>query len=869
MTKIKVDADLTSFESELNKVKQSVAKINAALQGGGNVSGSAASKELDALIKRADKLTATIEKLNKAGAINSKQAGDAAKHFDTMARAAARLEKHADVKEAWASSWLRESAGEQRIRQQLIRSQPAQSGFNNKLVGGASAIAGSLIGGGNVGSSFGAMAGGLVGRLGGPVGTIIGSAIGGALGGRSSSGLSDAKQTAITFSDTRHSLGALTTDFSTLRDTVQNLVGGLGIAHSEAANLAKQFVKTANVTSEQFGDIGESLKTSVGFGRGYGLDPSQSAGFFGTMRQFGVTKNDTDNRRLALMIGESVARGGNNAKMAEVLSSVGNYVSIATRRSLSDVNAGGYLSILNSMTGTGIAGLKNDPSNAAAIIGQADQAFRQGGALGEGSRNFLLHALSKSNPNMTAMDLDLLLGQGLFGSSSKAFGRDSAAFTAADAYGDERLKAHYSNLAGNDQINLSTVMRELERESGGSAEMMMKSLKGVLGMTDEGAAAFYTAYKNDPGMGNLQKVLAGAGIGPEGLNAKAVGSLADIAGASPERLDQIWMGLMNKASDKDIKGVESVLSEHGAGSEQFRDAILRLSNKIDNTDPGDQSRKLQADLNNSIQGLTENFVGVGKELIGVMTDLNAMFKPLIGWLAGKFGFADELIGDTKTKVSEGIGSLSKKIGQSALSGGSTSGDTGDIGARLMSDLMRDHGLTKEQAAGVVGNLMHESAGFKKMQEVNPRGGRGGYGYAQWTGSRRKQFEAWAAQKGLSVDSYEANYGFLNHELMGSENRALRALKQTSSIPEATKVFHDTFERSGIPRMDSRIRNAHAALRLSGDEMPAEQRRKESDKGMSFNASFNGDFRLRDSTGSEIAEPLLMTWGHSPRPAGAN
>ncbi|MBE0436739.1 MAG: hypothetical protein IBX56_13140, partial [Methylomicrobium sp.] len=539
-------------------------------------------------------------------------------------------------------------------------------------------------------------------------------------------------------------------------------------------------------------------------------------------------------------------------------------------------NASGYLSILNSMTGTGIAGLRNDPSNAAALIGQADQSFRQGGALGEGSRNFLLHALSKNNPNLTPMDLDLLLEQGLFGSGEKAFGRDSAAYIAADAYGDERYKKHLDSISTSG-VNLKDMMRILEDESGGSAEMMMKSLKGVLGMTDGGAAAFYTAYKNDPGMGNLQKVLSGAGINPDGLNEKAIGSLAEIAGASPEKLDQIWLGLMNKASDKDIKGVESVLSEHGAGSEQFRDAILRLSNKIDNTDPGDLSRKLQADLNNSIQSLTEQFVGVGKDLIETMISLNRTIKPIADWFAHPLDNVEQAL-DSENFTADGFKENAKgyfkewgkRLGISSGDASPSVGpESGDIGSRLMNDLMRDQGLTKEQAAGVVGNLMHESAGFKKMQEVNPRGGRGGYGYAQWTGSRRKQFEAWAAQKGLSVDSYEANYGFLNHELMGSENRSLRALKKTSSVAESTRVFHDTFERSGIPRMDSRIRNAHAAHRLAGDEMPVEQRVKERDKGASFNANFTGDFRLRDSTGSEIADPLLMTWGHSPKPAGAH
>jgi hypothetical protein len=42
------------------------------------------------------------------------------------------------------------------------------------------------------------------------------------------------------------------------------------------------------------------------------------------------------------------------------------------------------------------------------------------------------------------------------------------------------------------------------------------------------------------------------------------------------------------------------------------------------------------------------------------------------------------------------------------------------------------------AAAFVGNLAHEST---QMQEQHPRGGRGGLGYAQWIGPRRREFEA--------------------------------------------------------------------------------------------------------------------------------
>lgn len=152
-------------------------------------------------------------------------------------------------------------------------------------------------------------------------------------------------------------------------------------------------------------------------------------------------------------------------------------------------------------------------------------------------------------------------------------------------------------------------------------------------------------------------------------------------------------------------------------------------------------------------------------------------------------------------------------------------DANAVGSRLVSDLMRDLNLTQEQAAGVVGNLAHETGGFKHMQEIAPvvPGSRGGFGIAQWTGPRRKAFEAWAAENGLDPNSYEANYGFLQHELKNTpEGAVLGPLSQAQTAEEAARVFSDQFLRPGIPAMGSRLAFAN---QFAGDQpapMPAGQ-----------------------------------------------
>jgi hypothetical protein len=131
----------------------------------------------------------------------------------------------------------------------------------------------------------------------------------------------------------------------------------------------------------------------------------------------------------------------------------------------------------------------------------------------------------------------------------------------------------------------------------------------------------------------------------------------------------------------------------------------------------------------------------------------------------------------------------------------------DIARKLMADV----GLTVAQACGILGNLGHESAGFTAMQEMRPVAGMGGYGWAQWTGPRRRAFEQWCKTNRLNINSDEANYGFLKHELLTTEARSIVELKKTQTIEDATLTFERTFERAGVKAEASRIKYAKRAF----------------------------------------------------------
>lgn len=144
---------------------------------------------------------------------------------------------------------------------------------------------------------------------------------------------------------------------------------------------------------------------------------------------------------------------------------------------------------------------------------------------------------------------------------------------------------------------------------------------------------------------------------------------------------------------------------------------------------------------------------------------------------------------------------------------------------LVALLRRDFDLDLDGAAAIVGNLAHESGGFEKLQEINPTvpGSRGGFGWAQWTGPRRREFEAYASRNGFDLRSDKANYKFLFVELHGPERRALPALRGAHGLREKTIAFEKAFERAGVKHYDSRLRWAQKALeaaRLWDGKFPA-------------------------------------------------
>jgi hypothetical protein len=135
---------------------------------------------------------------------------------------------------------------------------------------------------------------------------------------------------------------------------------------------------------------------------------------------------------------------------------------------------------------------------------------------------------------------------------------------------------------------------------------------------------------------------------------------------------------------------------------------------------------------------------------------------------------------------------------------------------IMRRLMADFALDTDSAAAIVGNLGHESAGFKFLQEIKPLvpGSKGGYGWAQWTGPRRRAYEGYCKSHNLDPASDAANYGYLAYELHATETSAIPAVKRAKTLHDKVIAFELAFERAAPQYKGYPSRERYATLALA-------------------------------------------------------
>lgn len=131
------------------------------------------------------------------------------------------------------------------------------------------------------------------------------------------------------------------------------------------------------------------------------------------------------------------------------------------------------------------------------------------------------------------------------------------------------------------------------------------------------------------------------------------------------------------------------------------------------------------------------------------------------------------------------------------------------------EFFQSKGWTKEQAAGIVGNLQAESS-----RELNPSSvGDGGkaYGIAQWHPDRQANYERNIGNgKSIRQSTFDEQLAFIQWELENTESKAARLLKGAKTAAEAAQIFDQYYERSSGEHRGRRVANANKLI--EGDDM---------------------------------------------------
>jgi hypothetical protein len=123
----------------------------------------------------------------------------------------------------------------------------------------------------------------------------------------------------------------------------------------------------------------------------------------------------------------------------------------------------------------------------------------------------------------------------------------------------------------------------------------------------------------------------------------------------------------------------------------------------------------------------------------------------------------------------------------------------------------DQGWTRNQAAGIVGNLQQESGANLNPSARNPgdaADGTDSVGIAQWNSSRLRNLERFARERGTSSEDFDTQLAFVQYELTQGEKRNVgRALRRTDDVAEAATLIDRQYEVSDGRSSGQRIANA--------------------------------------------------------------
>ncbi|SDH27435.1 lytic transglycosylase domain-containing protein [Nitrosomonas sp. Nm132] len=415
--------------------------------------------------------------------------------------------------------------------------------------------------------------------------------------------IGDAQQEAIGYDRLKRSLGDINVGFDELKSSLRFSAGEIWETFGKTQELAVEFAKISGLSRDQSKNLAKEVAFGGGFSWSLGLDTKQGNQFFAQMRQFKVTNNESDTRRLGLMIGEGIARSGAFSKADELMQAIAGYTANQARMSLTVPNVAGYAGMLSSMVGSGIPGL--DPQGAAAILGRANSAIMQGGGAGEAGQNFLHSILGRLGLN--PVESTLFQEGGLLSTGASTFGgklfTDWAKMRGVAAPG----------IAGNSSDTLfSHVMGGLG-DNYSNPWLRLNAMSRMFGVNHSQAMALDVLHKQNPKMlGGMETHLSGLGVDISKLSSTGIMSTASIFTGDRKTLDGAARDLLNRTDKGKLNDQERedlIKAQMGDDEGAFRDVLMKLTStrEMQQTE-GSKTQELLSETNRVLQDMASRLV---------------------------------------------------------------------------------------------------------------------------------------------------------------------------------------------------------------------------------------------------------------------
>jgi hypothetical protein len=361
---------------------------------------------------------------------------------------------------------------------------------------------------------------------------------------------------------------------------------------------------------------------------------------------------------------------------------------------------------------------------------------------------------------------------------------------------DARFRAKLAEMAANGQTEQAEELRKYVEGLGGAAGDAARALVTGIPLTKEAANA--NLFANDAIRQNTLAIQEGK---------KATTAITETQQALADGTDRFGKQIMY-AGDQfggvaiqayDAKAMiaeQNKLMEKGMTREQAIEAIQKkqmlASGK--NTDQFVNAQLATANASKNLQSLG---FSLAEAAIPAVEKFAEVLDDTTGFIAKKFGVGGSKV--TRAGVDHGTPGGAQAIAAGKAAGGSQNAET------AMKFFM-SAGYTKEQAAGLVGNLQVESG--KNLNTGAVGDGGKAKGIAQWHPDRQAKFQE-IIGKDVMSSTLEEQLRFVDWELKNTEKSAGDKLRAAKTAAEAARIVDKQYERSSGEALGNRIASATA------------------------------------------------------------